>query len=224
LHEAGGMRTSDPVWSRGLQFLLRTQQPDGSWHVISRLHPPAEVSPPYFESGYPHGHDQFISAMGACWSIMALADAMGPSSKRQAPALPEGAPAAVEPWAETVLFGTAADVRALLDRKFDPNSATTGGTTALMMAMPDPEKAKLLLDRGANVNARSKTRYSALLVAAQYPNSSAVIRLLLERGAEVRLPKGAGAPLFGATALGLAAISGNADMVPQLPRQRRHPG
>jgi hypothetical protein len=87
----------------------------------------------------------------------------------------------------------------LLDKKFDPNSATTsGGTTALMLAMPDLEKATLLLDRGAKVNARSKSRYSALLVAAQYPNASPVIRKLLAGGAEIKLPKGAGSPMFGA--------------------------
>ena len=47
----------DPAWRRGLQYLLETQAGDGSWHVASRLHPPAFVSPPYFESGYPYGHD-----------------------------------------------------------------------------------------------------------------------------------------------------------------------
>ena len=216
LHDAAGMSTTEPVWSSGLQFLLTTQQPDGSWHIVSRLHPPAPVSPPYFESGYPYGHDQFISAMGTAWSLMALATSLGPVEKHQRVSLPEAAPTDIPAWAETVLFGTPAEVRALLDKKFDPNSATNDGTTALMMAMPDLEKAKLLLDRGANVNARSKTRYSALLVAAQYPNSSPVMRLMLDRGAEVRLPKGSGAPLFGATALGLSAMSGNADMIPQL--------
>ncbi|HYL36376.1 MAG TPA: ankyrin repeat domain-containing protein [Bryobacteraceae bacterium] len=216
LHDAGGMPVNDPVWSRGLQFLTDTQQPDGSWHVVSRLHPPAAVSPPYFESGYPYGHDQFISAMAASWSIMALAESLGPAQKYTAPRVPEAEPKDIEPWAETVLFGTPAELRALLDKKFDPNSATKDGTTALMMAMPDVEKAKLLLDHGAKLNARSKTRYSALLVAAQYPGSSPVMRLLLDHGAEVRLPKGAGAPLFNATVLGLSAMSGNADMIPLL--------
>ena len=214
LHDAAGMPTTDPVWSRGLEFLLDSQRPDGSWHVVSRLHPPASVSPPYFESGYPYGHDQFISAMGTSWSAMALATSLGPVAPHKPVSLPEAEPTNIPSWAETALFGSAADLRALLDKNFDPNSATKDGTSALMMAMPDLEKAKLLLDRGANVNARSKTRYSALLVAAQYPHSSLVMHLLLDRGAEVRLPKGSGAPLFGATALGLAAMSGNADMIP----------
>ncbi|HTS50104.1 MAG TPA: ankyrin repeat domain-containing protein [Bryobacteraceae bacterium] len=213
LHDAAGMPTTDPVWSRGLEFLLDSQQADGSWHVVSRLHPPASVSPPYFESGYPYGHDQFISAMATSWSAMALATSLGRTTQHQPVSLPEAEPMAIPSWAETVLFGSSADLRALLDKNFDPNSATKDGTTALMMAMPDLEKAKLLLDHGANVNAHAKTRYSALLVAAQYPSSSAVMRLLLDCGAQVRLPKGSGAPLFGATALGLAAMSGNADLI-----------
>ncbi len=117
---------------------------------------------------------------------------------------------------ETVLFGSAADLKALLDHKFDPNSATKGGTTALMMAMPDIEKAKLLLKHGANINARSKTRYSALLVAAQYPRSTPMLKFLLENGAELRTAKGSGAPLGNASALSLAVMSGNADAVPML--------
>jgi len=215
LHDAGGMPVSDPVWQRGLDFLLKTQQPDGSWHVVSRLHPPASVSPPYFESGLPYGHDQFISAAGASWALMALSEAL-PAMQHKPVELPEAEPTGVEPWVETVLFGSSADLRAMLDKKFDANSATREGSTALMLAMPDLEKANLLIERGANVNARSKTKYSTLLVAAQYPHSSATMRFLLDHGAEVRLPKASGAPLFGATALGLAVMSGNADMIPAL--------
>jgi len=216
LHDAGGLATTDPVWSRGIEFLLKTQQPDGSWHVSSRLHPPAQVSPPYFETGYPYAHDQFISAMGASWSVIALAETLGPAKRAATVTVKEAEPAAPAPWVETMLFGSAADVRGLLDKKFDPNSATPEGTSALMLAMPSLEKARLLLDHGANVNARSTTRFSALLVAAQYPHSSDVMKLLLAKGAQVRLPKGEGAPLFGATALGLASMSGNADMVHDL--------
>lgn len=214
LHDAGCLPTTDPHWARGLQYLLDTQKPDGSWHVASRLVSPAQVSPPYFETGYPYGHDQFISLMAASWSIMAFADALGPAHDVGVPPLTEAAPAAVEPWIETVLFGSAADLQNLLDNHFDPNSATKAGTTALMMAAPDLEKTKLLVAAGADVNARTKTRYSALLVAAQYPDSTPTIKFLLEHGAEVRLPKGAGKPLFNATALSLATMAGNAEAIP----------
>jgi N-acyl-D-amino-acid deacylase len=51
LHDAAGMTTSNPQWAHGLRFLMDTQQPDGSWHVVARLHSPAVVMPPYFETG-----------------------------------------------------------------------------------------------------------------------------------------------------------------------------
>jgi ankyrin repeat protein len=53
---------------RGAAFLLRTQEDDGSWKVKSR----AMKIQPYFESGFPHGHDQWISQAGTAWAAMAL--------------------------------------------------------------------------------------------------------------------------------------------------------
>jgi ankyrin repeat protein len=217
LHSFGGVAITDASWQRGIDFLLRTQAKDGSWHVVSRLRPPAPVSPPYVETGYPYGHDQFISIMGASWAVIALADALGPEKPQNLAPLEEAEVKDVEPWVETVLFGTAADVKKLLDSGFDPNSATkSGGTTALMLAAPDVEKMTLLLGRGADVNRRSKTRYTALMMAAQYPNSAAAMNLLLDRGAQVRLPAGQGAPLYNASALILAAFSGNAEILERL--------
>jgi ankyrin repeat protein len=218
VHTAG-VPTSDMVWKRGIDYLLRTQAVDGSWHVMSRLHPPAPVSPPYFETGHPYGHDQFISTMGESWAVIALAQAL-PLVKSSPPQLKEAEPQGIERWAETVLFGSVGDVKRLLDGGFDPNSATkSGGTTALMLATPDTAKMKLLLDRGAKADARAKNRYSALLVAANYPGSSAAMNLLLDRGATVRLPKGQGAPLFNAHPIFLATFGGNADMVGRLRKE-----
>ncbi len=217
LHDAGGVSISDARWQRGIDYLLKTQAADGSWHVVSRLHPPASVSPPYFESGYPYGHDQFLSALAADWAVMALARALGPGKKQELPELKEAEPGAVEPWAETVLFGSVEDTQRLLDGGFDPNSATSAGTTALMMAAPDAAKMKLLMDRGANVNARAKTGFSALMVAAQYGESATpALNLLLDHGAQVRVAAGQHAPMFNATPFFLASYSGNAEILPRL--------
>jgi len=216
LREAGGVEVSDRAWQHGIDYLLSTQAPDGSWHVVSRLHPPAPVSPPYFETGHPYGHDQFISTMGESLAVMALTAALGPA-KPNPLVLKEAEFGGVEPWAETLLFGSAAQLKTLLDGGFDPNSATkAGGITALMLAAPDLGKMKLLIDRGANADARAKNRYSALLVTAQYPNSSAAMNLLLDHGAKVRLPKGEGAPLFNAFPIILAAFSGNSGIINRL--------
>ncbi|HET9833694.1 MAG TPA: ankyrin repeat domain-containing protein [Vicinamibacterales bacterium] len=216
LHEAGGVPINDAKWQRGIEYLLKTQAADGSWHTATRLYPPAPLSPPYFESGLPYGHDQFLSAQGGAWAVMALGDALGAGKRVVPEPLPGVAPQNVEAWAETMLFGTVADVKKLLDAGLDPNSATkSGGTTALMMAAPDADKMKVLIDRGANVNARSETKYTALMVAAQHGiHSTPAIRLLLAHGADASQSQGR--PLFNADPLFLAAYGGNAEVLPDL--------
>ena len=68
LNAAGNMPTSNPVYQKGVKYLLRTQAADGSWHVASR----SIWLQPYFESGFPYAHDQWISAAGTSWAVMAL--------------------------------------------------------------------------------------------------------------------------------------------------------
>jgi hypothetical protein len=65
---------TDFDWQRGIDFLLHTQLPDGSWHVRSR----GFGFQPYFDSGFPHGHDQWISAAAASWATIALVYAVEP--------------------------------------------------------------------------------------------------------------------------------------------------
>ena len=67
LHELG-VASSHLAFRRGVEFLLRTQKEDGTWHVKNR----AMKLQPYFESGFPYEHDQWISATATAWSIMAL--------------------------------------------------------------------------------------------------------------------------------------------------------
>ncbi|HET9402192.1 MAG TPA: hypothetical protein VFO34_14705, partial [Candidatus Acidoferrales bacterium] len=55
---------------------------DGSWFVRSRAIP----LQPYFESGFPHAHDQFVSAAGTNWATRALAMAASASSTKTQPA------------------------------------------------------------------------------------------------------------------------------------------
>jgi ankyrin repeat protein len=213
----GGVADIDPDWRRGIEYLMKAQAPDGSWRLKSRLNPPAPLSPPYFDAGYPEGHDQFISMTAASWAVMALANALPPIRPASPQPLPETVPSNVEPWVETALFGSVADLRRLLDQGLNPNSATrSGGTTLLMAAAPDAEKMRLLLDRGADVNARAQSRFSALMVAAQYQDSTAAITLLLDRGAEVGPPAAGGAPVFNANPFFLASYAGNAAILSRL--------
>jgi hypothetical protein len=68
LHLAGGVSTDLPAYRNGLHFLIHSQREDGSWLIKSRSKP----FQTYFESGFPHGPDQFISAAGTAWAVAAL--------------------------------------------------------------------------------------------------------------------------------------------------------
>ncbi len=68
LHEAG-MTPAHRVYQAGLKFLLTTQAADGTWHVKSR----SLEFQPYFETGYPYERDQWISAAGAAYAVLAIA-------------------------------------------------------------------------------------------------------------------------------------------------------
>jgi ankyrin repeat protein len=63
-----GMPASHPVYQRGVKWLLSHQLQDGTWFVQTR----SMAFQPYFDSGFPHGHDQWMSAAGTNWAAMAL--------------------------------------------------------------------------------------------------------------------------------------------------------
>ena len=67
LYEAG-LQPDTPVFQKAIGYLLSTQQTDGSWHVKSRSQPVQS----YFESGFPHGTDQWISATATGWASVML--------------------------------------------------------------------------------------------------------------------------------------------------------
>jgi ankyrin repeat protein len=69
LRKTGFLQPADPAYSKGAQFLLNTQFPDGSWYVRSR----AVKLQPYFQSAFPYDHDQWISNSATAYAVMALA-------------------------------------------------------------------------------------------------------------------------------------------------------
>lgn len=68
LLRAGDVSADHAAVRRGVRYLLNTQIDDGSWHVTTRAKPFQK----YFESGFPHGKDQFISITASSWSTLAL--------------------------------------------------------------------------------------------------------------------------------------------------------
>ena len=94
------------------------------------------------------------------------------------------------------------------------------GLTVLTWAVHSYESAKVLIDAGASVNAKSNIGGTPLLTAAAYPGNAALLQLMLERGADIQNS------VFGSTPLTMAALTGDADSVallfrPKCPRSSR---
>ena len=77
LRTAGGVSVAAASYQKGIRYLLRTQLEDGTWFVRSR----AFGFQPYFDAGFPHGSDQFISAAASSWAAIALADSLEPPKR-----------------------------------------------------------------------------------------------------------------------------------------------
>lgn len=210
LNESGVLAATDKAYQRGLQFLLTRQKPDGSWYVRSRLVAGLDISPPYQETGFPYGRDQIISLLGTTWSVQALALALDRAPKPATPfdgASPsELVPAPEAPWVETATFGTAAELKKLLDGGLDVNAKTKGATPLLLLAATEADKVKLLIERGVDVNAVSQYKFNALAVAANHTGTLEAVRLLLDHGAKLGaaagLPASVPTPLFLSTGTG----------------------
>jgi len=67
-----GVKPGSPVIRRGIESLLQTQKPDGSWFVKTRSRP-VQV---FFDNGDPHGKSQFISIAATSWATAALAESL----------------------------------------------------------------------------------------------------------------------------------------------------
>jgi uncharacterized protein len=114
------------------------------------------------------------------------------------------------PLADAVMAGDRDAVRRLLKDAVDVNAAQGDGMTALHWAAmrDDAEAAEMLLYAGANVRAQTRLGgYTPLLLAARQGHA-AVLKPLLDRGADVEA-----ATTNGTSALMFAASSGNADAV-----------
>src|SRR5437016_402090 len=83
--------------------------------------------------------------------------------------------------------GNAAMIKVLLDAGADPNTVDPTGETALMTVakVGDLESARLLLDRGAKVDTADPTYQQTALMIAVREDHPDVVRLFVERGANV---------------------------------------
>jgi ankyrin repeat protein len=119
----------------------------------------------------------------------------------------EGWPALVQ----AALYGNEMTIELLLERGADPKAATPDGLTALHVAAGDLGKARDLIAHGADVNAKTKAGRTPLLIAARQDGAYPVVKLLIEKGADIKVldsvPDFFSGP--GLNALMLAAKSGD---------------
>jgi len=83
------MQVNDPVYARGVAYLLRTQYANGGWFVKTRAFPVQ----PQFESGFPFGYHQWISSAATSWASLAIAYTLPDAGRVARPSLalvPEG--------------------------------------------------------------------------------------------------------------------------------------
>jgi N-acyl-D-amino-acid deacylase len=71
---AAGTAATDETYRRGIEYLVNTQFDDGSWFVRSRSRPALQ----HFDSHFPFGRDQWISASGTAVACASLALALDP--------------------------------------------------------------------------------------------------------------------------------------------------
>ncbi len=78
LYESGMEKTNGAVYQRGLNYLLKTQDDQGAWFVATRSFP----IQPFVNSEFPpYDDNQFISAAGTNWAVMALLNALPNKTK-----------------------------------------------------------------------------------------------------------------------------------------------
>ena len=92
------------------------------------------------------------------------------------------------PLMYAALYSDAATVKALLQAGANPNLRNEAGATPLMWAIDSAEKTKLLLDAGAEVDARSNDGRTALTIATARVGAADAVKLLLDRGAKFNAP------------------------------------
>ena len=100
--------------------------------------------------------------------------------------------------------GTVEMMATLIDAGADVNAANDRRATALHWGITDPAKVRLLLLKGANVNAKTVDGRTPLHLAATLPAGTPIVEMLIEAGADLHARSIVGAtPLLASVAASL---------------------
>ena len=91
------------------------------------------------------------------------------------------------PLAYAALRGSETSVRLLLKYGADPNATNQAGVTALVWGVRELAKVHMLLGAGADPNVQTRLGNTPLIIAAAHASSVDVVRLLLERDADLHV-------------------------------------
>jgi ankyrin repeat protein len=200
---------------KGIKFLVSSQAGDGTWRTRTRMLSPADVSPPYFETGFPYKKDQVLSYAGSCWAVMALMSTLPGKPTPTLPAVSEAPPdvTRLTPFAQLTIAasygGNVKEVTRLLDAGASPNppeGTRTRNTPLRLAAMSgDLETVKVLLAHGADPDAAAPVAEAVTFGHAD------VVQTLIAAGASVD-----GVESTGINLLHWATITNRASVIPLL--------
>ena len=105
------------------------------------------------------------------------------------------------------LSGTLAQMKMLIDRGANVNYEGRDGITALWLAVPDLEKATLLLNHGADAN-HAVRGYNVLVKTAAMPGTTKLLNLLIAKGADPKKSGPDNSLVFNAASSGDTSILG----------------
>jgi ankyrin repeat protein len=105
------------------------------------------------------------------------------------------------------LNGSVEQMKMLIERGANVNYQSADGTTALWLAVPDWDKTKLLLDKGADPNHKING-YGLLVKLAAMPGTLDVFRLLIDKGADLKKSSADNYVLYNAASSGDTSLVG----------------